>query len=92
MMMTKVEKPPPPLPAPPPMSYDLPPPPRVFTPHTNDKIPPLPCLPHSMPEAGMEKCNENANHEQQYGALAQIPKLPKPGVKKKSLVSFRSLY
>jgi len=84
MMMTKVEKPPPPLPAPPPMSYDLPPPPRVFTPHTNDKIPPLPCLPHSMPEAGMEKCNENANHEQQYGALAQIPKLPKPGTRGES--------
>jgi len=75
-LMRKVEMAPPPLPAPPPMYYDLPPPPSVFEPHSNDKIPPLPCLPGKVGETSMAKCDEekakcgsNANNANNVMAL-----------------------
>lgn len=71
MMMTKTELPPPALPAPPPMHYELPPPPAVFYPHTNSKVPPLPCLPSKISGTAMSKCDNDNNN-----TLSQAPSLP----------------
>jgi len=72
-LLQRVEKAPPPLPAPPPMYYDLPPPPSVFTPHSNSKIPPLPCLPEKNGEVSMAKCTNDNNENNAMGVL-QLPR------------------
>ena len=72
-LLQRKEHPPPPLPAPPPMYYDLPPPPTVFTPHSNSKIPPLPCLPEKNGEVSMAKCTNDNNENNAMGVL-QLPR------------------